>query len=82
MTTVEVFAPAKINLTLHITGRRTDGYHLIDSLVAFAPVGDTVVLRPAHGLALSVDWPEAGGVPANMDNLALQAGHVLRGDAG
>jgi len=82
MTTVEVFAPAKINLTLHITGRRTDGYHLIDSLVAFGPVGDTVVLRPAHGLSLSVGGPEAGGVPANMDNLALQAGHVLRGDAG
>ena len=39
MTTVEVFAPAKVNLTLHITGRRDDGYHLLDSLVAFASIG-------------------------------------------
>ncbi|MCU0856126.1 MAG: 4-(cytidine 5'-diphospho)-2-C-methyl-D-erythritol kinase, partial [Rhodobacteraceae bacterium] len=35
MTPVRVFAPAKINLTLHVTGRRPDGYHLLDSLVAF-----------------------------------------------
>ena len=38
----EGFAPAKINLTLHVTGRRADGYHLLDSLVAFADVGDHV----------------------------------------
>ncbi len=41
----EVFAPAKINLTLHVTGRRADGYHLLDSLVAFADVGDTIARR-------------------------------------
>ena len=35
----EVFAPAKINLTLHVTGRRDDGYHLLDSLVVFADTG-------------------------------------------
>ena len=38
----EVFAPAKINLTLHVTGQRGDGYHLLDSLVVFADVGDRI----------------------------------------
>ena len=41
----EAFAPAKINLTLHVTGRRADGYHLLDSLVAFADVGDRITAR-------------------------------------
>ncbi len=38
----EAFAPAKVNLTLHVTGQRTDGYHLLDSLVAFADIGDRI----------------------------------------
>ena len=45
----EVFAPAKINLSLHVTGRRADGYHLLDSLVVFAEVGDRITRRPADG---------------------------------
>ena len=73
MTTVSVFAPAKVNLTLHVTGRRDDGYHLLDSLVAFAPVGDRVTLRPGTALSLTVEGPEAAGVPADMGNLALRA---------
>ena len=40
------FAPAKVNLYLHITGRRADGYHLLDSLVAFADIGDEVIAAP------------------------------------
>ena len=73
MTTVRVFAPAKINLTLHITGHREDGYHLLDSLVAFAPVGDTIVIQDGNVPSLTVDGPEAAGVPADTDNLALRA---------
>ena len=48
MTAIEVFAPAKINLTLHVTGQREDGYHLLDSYVCFAVIGDrlTVENRP------------------------------------
>ena len=42
----EAFAPAKINLTLHVTGRRADGYHLLDSLVVFCDIGDVVTLAP------------------------------------
>ena len=75
MTTVKVFAPAKINLTLHITGQRDDGYHLIDSLVTFATVGDQLYLTEAGVFSLTVEGPEAEGVPADMDNLALKAAH-------
>ncbi len=73
MTTVKVFAPAKINLTLHITGRRDDGFHLLDSLVTFATVGDHLTLDAAEVSSLTVEGPEAAGVPADMDNLALKA---------
>jgi 4-diphosphocytidyl-2-C-methyl-D-erythritol kinase len=58
---VSVFAPAKINLTLHVTGQRADGYHLIDSMVAFADIGDNVTLQSPGPVALEVSGPE--GVP-------------------
>lgn len=73
MTTVEVFAPAKINLTLHVTGQRDDGYHLLDSLVVFAPVGDRLWLVPGNVTSLTVEGPEAAGVPADIDNIAMRA---------
>ena len=44
---IEAFAPAKINLTLHVTGQRDDGYHLLDSLVVFADVGDRLLFTRA-----------------------------------
>src|ERR1700753_97358 len=47
-------APAKINLTLAVLGRRADGYHLLDSLVAFAGVGDRLTLAPSDRLSLRV----------------------------
>lgn len=78
MTTVEVRAPAKINLTLHVTGQRADGYHLLDSLVTFASVGDRIRICPAKALSLTVEGPEAVGVPADMDNLALRAAALVR----
>lgn len=59
-------APAKINLYLHVTGRRADGYHLLDSLVAFAGTGDTLTFEPAAELSLTVD----GDAPAGDDNIA------------
>lgn len=71
--TVKVFAPAKINLTLHVTGQRADGYHLLDSLVVFAPVGDQITIRDGNALTVTVDGPEAADVPADMDNIALKA---------
>ena len=76
-TAVEVFAPAKINLTLHVTGRRADGYHLIDSLVAFADVGDTVAVRPSDHLHLICDGPFGDRLPVGEDNLVLRAARLL-----
>lgn len=77
MTTVEVFAPAKINLTLHITGQRDDGYHLLDSLVVFAPVRDRLIIQDGNTLSLTVEGPEATGVPGDMKNLALRAAEIF-----
>ena len=53
-------APAKINLTLRIVGRRADGFHDLESLVVFAPFGDRLTLRPGGPLGLSVFGPTAG----------------------
>ncbi|MCY4305602.1 MAG: 4-(cytidine 5'-diphospho)-2-C-methyl-D-erythritol kinase [Aestuariivita sp.] len=68
------FAPAKINLTLHVTGQRKDGYHLLDSLVIFASVGDTLSFFPnSKKLELIISGPEAKYVPRGEDNLVLRA---------
>ncbi|KNG94087.1 4-(cytidine 5'-diphospho)-2-C-methyl-D-erythritol kinase [Pseudaestuariivita atlantica] len=76
MTTAEAFAPAKINLTLHVTGQRADGYHLLDSLVVFAGIGDTLTATPAADWSLSVTGPMAAGVPTGDDNLVLRAARM------
>ncbi|MDT8857244.1 4-(cytidine 5'-diphospho)-2-C-methyl-D-erythritol kinase [Paracoccaceae bacterium Fryx2] len=73
----EVFAPAKINLTLHVTGQRADGYHLLDSLVVFAEVGDTVTVAPADTLRLTITGPQAAALPVTDDNLVLRAARAL-----
>ena len=73
MKAVKVFAPAKVNLTLHVTGRRADGYHLLDSLVMFADIGDRLTLTASAAPSLQVTGPMAEGVPAGADNLALRA---------
>ncbi|RVT82223.1 4-(cytidine 5'-diphospho)-2-C-methyl-D-erythritol kinase [Rhodobacteraceae bacterium CCMM004] len=79
MTAAEAFAPAKVNLTLHVTGRRTDGYHLLDSLVAFAGVGDVVGAAPAADWSLTITGPAANGVPKGPDNLVLRAARAMGG---
>jgi 4-diphosphocytidyl-2-C-methyl-D-erythritol kinase len=70
---LEEFAPAKINLALHVLGRRADGYHELDSVVAFADVGDRLTLEPAAQTALTVDGSFAAAVPVTPDNLVLKA---------
>ena len=75
-------APAKVNLYLHLTGRRDDGYHLLDSLVAFAEIGDVLRAEPAETLSLRVAGPFAGGVSAESDNLVLRAARALATEAG
>lgn len=65
-------APAKINLALHVTGRRSDGYHLLDSLVAFTALGDEISLTPGPA-ALTVTGPFARDLDPGPDNLCLKA---------
>jgi 4-diphosphocytidyl-2-C-methyl-D-erythritol kinase len=74
---VTEFAPAKINLCLHVTGRRADGYHLLDSLVVFAAVGDRVAVAAGTELSLALDGPEAASLLADTDNLVLRAARAM-----
>ncbi|MGB1234551.1 MAG: 4-(cytidine 5'-diphospho)-2-C-methyl-D-erythritol kinase [Planktomarina sp.] len=71
------FAPAKINLTLHVTGQRDDGYHLLDSLVVFADIGDQVSAMQGSGLTLNVSGPNADGIPTDGSNLVIKAAQLL-----
>jgi 4-diphosphocytidyl-2-C-methyl-D-erythritol kinase len=80
------FAPAKINLALHVVGRRPDGYHLLESLVVFANFGDTISAAPGQdGLSLSIDGPlgnELSVMARGDDNLVKRAARLLAGAAG
>lgn len=71
-------APAKVNLALHVTGRRQDGYHDLDSLVVFAGAGDTLTLEPDTATTLTVTGPTAGAAGPDADNLVLKAVGLLR----
>lgn len=74
---VSVSAPAKLNLYLHVTGRRDDGYHELDSLVAFADIHDTIEVRHADNLSLTVEGPFGAALSAEADNLVLRAARAL-----
>lgn len=76
MANTEAFAPAKINLTLHVTGQRSDGYHLLDSLVVFADFGDRLTVRKAKDLTLQITGPMAAGLSSGEDNLVLRAARL------
>ncbi|MGH6775031.1 4-(cytidine 5'-diphospho)-2-C-methyl-D-erythritol kinase [Brucella tritici] len=71
-------APAKINLALHVTGRRDDGYHLLDMLVVFARFGDSVRVEFAEKDSFTVSGPFAKGIPLDGGNLVLKARETLR----
>ena len=71
--TIEGFAPAKVNLTLHVTGQRDDGYHLLDSLVVFANVGDRLWLDQGDVMSMEISGPFAEGVPTDARNLVWRA---------
>lgn len=70
-------APAKINLSLHVCGKRADGYHLLDSLVCFAAAGDTLTARRDAALRLDITGPFAAGLSAEADNLVVRAAQFL-----
>jgi 4-diphosphocytidyl-2-C-methyl-D-erythritol kinase len=71
-------APAKVNLSLRVLGRRADGYHELDSLVAFAGVGDELSLAPGEAGELQISGPFSAGLSTGADNLVLKAERVFR----
>lgn len=74
---VHAVAPAKINLTLHVTGRRADGYHMLDSLVVFTEAGDDLALGDGPGLSLDLTGPRAAALAPEPDNLVLRAARMM-----
>jgi 4-diphosphocytidyl-2-C-methyl-D-erythritol kinase len=79
---ITFFAPAKINLYLHITAKRNDGYHLIESLVVFADCGDQVSVAPSNKLKLTIKGPFSKNLASNHDNLVIKAAILLANFAG
>ncbi len=71
-------APAKVNLTLRVLGRRPDGYHELESLVVFADFGDRVSFAVGGDLALTVRGPSAAAAGAGDENLVHKAARALR----
>lgn len=76
--TITVEAPAKINLALHVCGRRPDGYHLLDSLVVFTNIGDRVTVSTSDELHLSITGPFGDALKNETDNLTLRAARLLK----
>src|SRR5271163_2222728 len=74
---LRVAAPAKINLNLHVTRKRPDSYHDLQSLVAFADVGDVLMLERSAELSLAIEGPFAAGLAGDADNLILKAARAL-----
>lgn len=79
---VREHAPAKLNLDLLITARRPDGYHELDSLVAFTDLGDALSFEHTDTLSLELAGPFAPALPAGADNLVLRAARALAAVAG
>ena len=78
---MEWLAPAKINLALHVTGQRADGYHLLDMLVVFACDGDRIIVSPADHDSFTVSGRFAAAVPTDERNLVIRARDALRAQA-
>ncbi|NEX94547.1 4-(cytidine 5'-diphospho)-2-C-methyl-D-erythritol kinase, partial [Caulobacter sp. 17J65-9] len=76
------FAPAKVNLFLHVGAPDAEGYHPLSSLVVFADVGDQLSVEPAEDPTFLVDGPFAGGLAGEGDNLVLRAVRGLERAAG
>ncbi len=75
-------APAKVNLTLRVLGKRADGFHDLESLVVFAGLADRVTLTPGDTLGLDVAGPTAAAAGEVGDNLVLRAGRALAARVG
>ncbi|MBC7668486.1 MAG: 4-(cytidine 5'-diphospho)-2-C-methyl-D-erythritol kinase, partial [Gemmatimonadaceae bacterium] len=79
---LDAFAPAKVNLFLHVGGPDAAGYHPISSLMVFADVGDTVSLQPADALSFQATGRFGGDIPVDGGNLVVRAATALRAKLG
>lgn len=79
---MEEHARAKVNLYLHVVGRRADGYHLLDSLAVFPGAADVLRAEPGQGLSLTLAGPFGAGLAGEADNLVLRAARALAEAAG
>ncbi len=70
---IREFAPAKVNLFLHVGSRRADGYHELESLVVFASAGDELTFEEADDLSFQVSGPFASSLAGETENLVLRA---------
>jgi 4-diphosphocytidyl-2-C-methyl-D-erythritol kinase len=73
-----MLARAKINLYLHVVGKRADGFHLLDSLIVFAETGDDIRVAKAADLSLTIDGPFGAGLETGTGNLVMRAALALR----
>jgi 4-diphosphocytidyl-2-C-methyl-D-erythritol kinase len=79
---IREFAPAKINLFLHVGEKRSDGFHAVQSLVGFASIGDELGFEVADDLKLEINGPFAGALAGEADNLVLRTARALAAKAG
>ncbi len=75
-TSLTLLSPAKLNLFLHITGRRTDGYHNLQTVFQLLDYGDNLSFHPRHDNTITLS-PELAGV-VDQDNLIIKAAHLLQ----
>jgi 4-diphosphocytidyl-2-C-methyl-D-erythritol kinase len=74
---LSIFAPAKINLYLHVTGRQENGYHLLDSLAVFADIGDRITIEPSYDFAFQVSGPYAPAFTAQDRDATRSSGNLV-----
>ena len=79
---LSAFAPAKVNLYLHVGGPDAEGYHPIASLMVFADVGDQVMIQPSDAPAFETSGPFGDAIPADGDNLVVRAARAFHAKLG
>lgn len=77
---INELARAKINLCLHVVGQRDDGYHLLDSIVAFANIGDEISITPSNDFQLTITGPYSDKLSNDESNLVLKAARLFSGN--
>ena len=75
---IEFFAPAKLNLYLHVTGKREDGYHLLDSLFCFASIGDNIKVSRSNEISLEIEGAFSGELQDCSNNSIIKAANLLK----